>query len=247
MRNNFREIQILYEDKDLIVCVKPSGVPSQSDKTSDYDMVNRLKNYIFENSDCNGEPYIGLVHRLDRPVGGVMVFAKNERALKSLNEQIRTGKMKKRYLAVSDAHNIVQDDQWHNLKDYMLKDAKTNTSSIVDKSNKNAKLSELNYKIIEQVKDANNVYSLIEVELLTGRHHQIRVQLSNKNMALWGDTKYNKDFQKRNPHLKWANIALFAYRLEFLHPSTNKKMVFENKPSEDIFSQFEFVAANKFK
>ena len=245
MRNNFKEIQILYEDEALIVCVKPSGVPSQSDKTSDYDMVNRLKNYIYENNDNNSQPYIGLVHRLDRPVGGVMVFAKNERALKILNEQIRTGKMNKRYLAVSDSDDIQQDNQWHNLKDYLLKDAKSNTSSISNKNNKNAKISELNYKILEQVKESNNIYSLIEVELITGRHHQIRVQLSNKNMALWGDTKYNEDFQKRHPDLKWANIALFAYRLEFLHPSINKKVVFENKPSEDIFSQFEFVAANK--
>lgn len=246
-------INILYEDDDIIVCEKPPGVPTQSDKSSDFDMVNRLMNYIFEKGQK--QPYIGLIHRLDRPVGGIMLFAKTPQMAKDLSEQIRLKKITKKYLAVttSDMSNGLGDNKIL-LADYIVKDGRTNLSRITNEKDKNGKKADLYYKTLEvinnntenQVNAENFTHlSLIEVELLTGRHHQIRVQMASRRDPLWGDTKYNPIFMNHEnsnssavKSKRWTNVALYAYQLEFLHPRTKKWMKFELLPNDEPFIYF---------
>lgn len=275
-------INILYEDKDIIVCEKPPGVPAQSDKSSDFDMVNRLKNYIFEKEQK--QPYIGLIHRLDRPVGGIMLFAKTPIMAKELSEQVRLKKIMKKYLAVttSDISSELGKDKIF-LTDYIVKDGRTNLSKITNDKDKNGKKAELYYRTVEvihnrnevnnSINDENNVnnknnmndennvdnknitndknetkLSLVEVELLTGRHHQIRIQMTSRGNPLWGDTKYNPIFtnhEDRNSAAlnskRWTNVALYAYQLEFSHPKTKKWMKFELLPNVEPFTYFKYL------
>lgn len=230
-------MNIIYEDDYVIVCEKPAGVPSQSDRTSDYDMVNQLKNYRYE-KEGKGNPYIGLVHRLDRPVGGVMVFGKTPYATKELNQQIQQHQMKKKYVAI-----VIKDlsseltDGVKRLEHYLVKDGRTNLSQITTKQNPNGKKAILNYEVVE-VKECldEGILSLVDIELLTGRHHQIRVQLSQISDGIWGDTKYNKTFQNKKT---WTNVALYSYSLTFLHPKTKKSVTFYQLPIAKPFSLFE--------
>jgi 23S rRNA pseudouridine1911/1915/1917 synthase len=226
------DINILFEDQSIIVCEKPVGVPSQSDKTGDFDMVNRLKNYIYEQDPQKRQPYVGIVHRLDRPVGGIMVFAKTSAIAKDLSEQIRKKEIKKKYLTVlsRDLSGALQQEK-KILEDYIVKDGKTNLSKISVAQDKNAKKAELYYKVLEVKENL----SLVEVELITGRHHQIRVQMTENVAGLWGDTKYNPQFQKEKG---WSNIALYAYYLEFDHPKTNKRLIFDLQPKGEPFNHF---------
>lgn len=238
------KINILYEDNYIIVCEKPVGVPSQSDKTADFDMVNRLKNYIHETTNVSGEPYVGIVHRLDRPVGGVMVFAKTPFAAKALSEQIRLGNVNKKYLAVVNADLSKKVGKEYTLTDYLVKDGRTNLSKVTNKKDVNGKKAELTYKIIEtaECKTKNNdeimKVSLVDVNLITGRHHQIRVQMSNAKLGLWGDTKYNPIYKEFKG---WINVALYSYQLSFNHPKTNKIMEFNHYPTEEPFSEFDYI------
>lgn len=224
-----KEITILFEDADILVCEKPAGIPSQSDKTSDYDMVNRLKNYLFQKNPKAGEPYIGLVHRLDRPVGGVMVFAKTKAAARALSESIRSKEMSKNYLAILnfDGHDeLLKEPQL--LTDYIKKDGRTNLSKITESQDKEGKKAELLYVI----KAAEDGLSLAEITLLTGRHHQIRVQMAAHLGGILGDTKYNPLYQNKPGFYK---IGLYAYKLEFAHPNSKKLLSFEFIPIEEPF------------
>lgn len=220
--------RILHEDSHIVVCEKPPGVPSQSDKTGDYDMVNGLKNYFYEKEPEKGQPYIGLVHRLDRPVGGIMVFARTPFAAKNLSEQSRMRQMKKRYLAVLTGELSETPGEPVLLTDYLVKDARTNLSRVSSEKDKNAKKAQLYYKVLG-VRDG---LTLVEVELLSGRHHQIRVQLSKHMTGIWGDTKYNPAYQKKDGFYK---LALYACQLEFSHPKTKKQMNFRLTPVEEPF------------
>ena len=259
------KLNILYEDSHILVCVKPSGVPSQSDKTADFDMVNRLKNYLYEKGDNKGQYYIGVVHRLDRPVSGIMVFAKTPFSASELSKQIQKKEFTKKYLTVvtADLSNKLGEEKTL-LTDYLVKNGRTNLSSITTEKDKNGKKAQLYYT----VKKVENGLSLVEVELLTGRHHQIRVQMKEHLGGVWGDTKYNGDaenivltkttlknadignvsMQNKNENndenidntstgkkAVWKEIALFAYHLEFIHPKTKKKMVFEQLPEKEPF------------
>lgn len=227
------KLNILFEDEHILVCEKPVGVPSQSDKTGDMDMVNRLKNYLYEKDWNKTNPYISVIHRLDRPVGGIMVFAKSPLAAKNLSEQIQKKEMNKKYLAVLTADLTKELGREKELViDYLVKDGRTNLSRISSEKDKNAKKAQLYYKVLR----VREELSLVEIELITGRHHQIRVQMSNHGTGLWGDTKYNPLFQQQKG---WINLALFAYHLEFLHPKTKKIMKFELLPSGEPFDQFE--------
>ena len=226
------EINIIFEDNDVIVCEKPSGIPSQSDKTGDYDMVNRLKNYLFEKDPKKGEPYIGLIHRLDRPVGGIMVFAKTPLAAKRLSESVRGNDMKKRYLAVLNYDGTKElINKPKQLVDYLEKDARTNCSRITTAQDKNAKKAELFY----QIKEVKEGCSLVEVELKTGRHHQIRLQMATHLGGIWGDTKYNPLFQDKTG---FSRMGLYAYQLEFTHPITKRKVKFTLLPEGEPFDLF---------
>lgn len=230
------KIKIIYEDQQLIVCEKPAGVPSQSDKTMDQDMVNLMKNHLYE-SQGRTNPYVGLVHRLDRPVGGIMVFGKTKEATAALSKQIQQSEVDKRYLAVVTTAVPVQEQQeWMVLEEYLLRDGRTNLSKVVAEETKEVKKAVLEYRVLETKAVEGTECSLLEVHLLTGRHHQIRVQLSHHFEGIWGDTKYNPSFGNRRG---WSNIALYSHRLEFVHPKTKKPLVFEAAPSGHPFSVFE--------
>ncbi len=213
-----QKLKVLFEDNHIIVVEKKPNIPSQADKTGDEDMLTMVKQYIKETYDKPGNVYLGLVHRLDRPVGGIMIFAKTSKAASRLSNQVREKVFKKKYLAVVDG-KISQKQG--TLEDYLYKDERNNTSKVVDKDKKNAKLAKLDYQILKynEVKDL----SLLEINLHTGRHHQIRVQLANFGHSIFGDQKYGT-------RGKGKQIALWAYQLTIVHPITKEEMVFEDLP-----------------
>lgn len=212
------QLKILFEDNHIIVVEKKPNIPSQADKTEDIDMLTLVKQYIKETYEKPGNVYLGLVHRLDRPVGGVMVFAKTSKAASRLSDQVREKVFKKKYLAVVDGKI---DDKQGKLEDYLYKDERHNRSRVVKPDKKNAKLASLDYKVLKyhEVKDL----SLLEIDLHTGRHHQIRVQLSHFGHSIFGDQKYGTRGQGKQ-------IALWAYSLSFKHPITKEEMTFEDLP-----------------
>lgn len=202
-------INILYEDNHILVVEKPINIPVQADDSKDVDLLSKLKLYLKEKYNKPGNVYLGLVHRLDRPVGGIMVFAKTSKAASRLSEQIRTNKFDKTYYAVVEGKPNKQD----HLVDLLLKDTKTN-NTVIDKGGKKAIL---DYKLINTVENL----SLVEIKLETGRSHQIRVQFSSRNFPLFGDQRYN-------PNAKVGEqIALFAKSLAFEHPVTHENLHFE--------------------
>ncbi len=218
MKNN---IEILYEDNHLLVVNKPVNIPVQEDESKDKDLLNMLKDYIKEKYNKPGNVYLGLVHRLDRPVSGVMVFARTSKAASRLSEQIRVGKFNKIYNAVV----LNKIDNFGLLENKLLKDTKNNIVR-VDES---GKLSQLEYK---RLKTKDNL-NLIEIKLYTGRSHQIRVQLSYNGNPLYGDQKYNKTAKVGE------QLALHARVLEFYHPISNELLRFETDiPSRYPFSLF---------
>ena len=198
-----------------IVVVKPANVLSQGDITGDIDMLSIVKNYIKEKYDKKGNVYLGLVHRLDRPVSGVMVFAKNSKAASRLSNQIRNHDFKKKYLAV--VHGIDLSDSGEYI-DYLVKEDNYSSKVVNQEKGKYCKLS---YKVIERNKKLN--LALVDIELETGRHHQIRVQFAHHGHPLYGDQRYgNRDLQQ---------IALHAYSISFVHPTTKKILTFTQMPS----------------
>lgn len=228
------KVNILHEDEDVIVCVKPAGVPTQPDHTHDEDMESYLKNYLYEKYEMDTEPYIAVLHRLDRPVGGIMVFAKNERAAAELSQQIAEGQVVKYYQAVLTGELPDGDGI---LMDYLVWDGKTNVSRIVPKDTQGAKRAELEYEVLDIFDTDEGVLSYVLIQLITGRHHQIRVQTSSRGAGIYGDTKYNPRFMKVKR--RYQEIALYATRLEFAHPSTGEWMVFKQEPKGDVFDIIE--------
>lgn len=227
-------VEILYEDEDIIVCVKPYGMPVQGDKSRDIDLLSYLKNHVFETEELEEEPYLAMVHRLDRPVGGVMVFAKNQEAAADLSDQVQDGTMVKFYQAVLTGE---LPDECGMLMDYLVRDGKTNTSKVVQKGTKGAKKAQLEYEVLDVFETDKGILSYVLIELITGRHHQIRVQMANRGCGIYGDTKYNPLFAKTKK--KYQQIALFATRLEFEHPATGEHMVFKREPEGDAFEVIE--------
>ena len=215
-------INIIYEDNHLLVIEKPINIPVQEDSSKDKDLLTMLKEYIKKRDNKPGNVYLGLVHRLDRPVGGIMVFAKTSKCASRLSEQVRTRTLKKTYFAVVEG----KIDKEGTFKDYLLKDTKTNIVR-VDKKGKEAIL---DYKLI----DYKDNLSLVKINLKTGRSHQIRVQFSSRNYPLYGDNKYNKNAKVGE------QIALFAKELELIHPTTKEIMKFslelKNKYPWSIFN-----------
>lgn len=214
---------ILYEDNDILVCHKPAGLPTQTAKLGQPDVTTELKRYLKESGQTT---YLGLIHRLDQPVEGILVLAKTENAAKELSKQIADNKMQKCYYAI--VSGIPKENA--TLVDYLLKDNKTNLSKVVPKDNKQGKRSELSFAIEKthiSEKEAEN-YALLRISLKTGRHHQIRVQLSHAGYPLLGDSKYGNETSRNISNiLEIKNVALCAYHLEFLHPKTKKQMKFE--------------------
>lgn len=220
---------ILYEDKDIIVVKKPFGVGSQQDKSGDLDLYTMVKNYT---ELKEGKPQeIGLIHRLDRPVSGVMVFGKNKNSSASLSSQLQEGGFNKEYMAVVCGRLEGEG----RLVDWIFKNQRLNISKIVNKNSPSSKEAILDYKAIKSIEKDGKEYTLVKIKLLTGRHHQIRVQMANLGYALWGDTKYNKEIIRKRG---FNNIGLCAYRLSFNHPKTNKLMEFEIKEDKTPFDFF---------
>ena len=213
-------LKIIYEDNHIIVAQKPVNIPSQGDKTGDIDMLTIIKQYIKEKHNKPGNVYLGLIHRLDRPVGGVMVFAKTSKAAARLSEQVREKIFKKKYLVIA---NGKFNNNNGTLEDYMLKNEKTNMSKIVKEGKNNAKYARLDYEVLKYDQELN--LSVLKINLHTGRHHQIRVQLSSREHSIYGDQKYGG-----RGHGK--QICLWAYELTIQHPITKEEMTFTSIPEK---------------
>lgn len=235
--------KIIYEDNDIIVCYKPAGIATQTRRIGQQDMESFIRNY---RAAKNEPPYVGIVHRLDQPVEGVMVFAKNQKAAASLSRQIKEHTTEKYYHAASRRQGLsgaaVEDEEesfqdksayaskvqgddkkednhdpaWHTLTDYISFDKRTNTSKITSEKDRQAKKAVLQYRIISN--ECNKTE--FDIKLLTGRHHQIRLQLANIGYPLIGDTKYGGETVREQ-------LALCSYKLIFDHPATGERMTFE--------------------
>lgn len=211
-------LDILYEDKAIIVCVKSHGTPVQSKNPGCPDMESMLKTYIAQNTPGSRKPpYLAVIHRLDQPVRGILVFAKTQAAAKSLNKQLQNGGFGKYYAALVDG---VPPADEGTLTNYIVKDGRTNTSRICDKSIFGAKSAALRYRTIHPGPPCQ-----LEIQLETGRHHQIRVQLAHIGCPIQGDTKYNTSLSKNSRERQI--LKLCAYKLTFTHPATGREMSFE--------------------
>lgn len=228
------KIEILYEDNEVLVCVKPCGIPSQPDKTNSESMLSMMKLRIFEQEHRKEEPYLAVIHRLDRPVGGIMVFAKTKEAAASLSKQSENGDMVKYYQAILTGE--LPEDMGV-MKDYLLHDASSNVTRIVDKDTPGARYAELSYEVLDVMETSEGVFSYVLITLVTGRTHQIRVQTARRRAGIWGDTKYNPKFQKQKR--VYREIGLHASRIEFNHPVTGEHMVFKHEPDGEAFEIIE--------
>lgn len=242
---NLSNLTIIYEDSDILVCKKPAGIAVQNARMGTPDMVSILKNYLYKSNapsskSGKSEPYLAVIHRLDQPVEGVLVFAKTPFAAKELNREMQQGGFGKHYRAL--VHGVPPKES-DTLEDYLVKDGRTNTSRVCTKDTKDAKLARLTYRIIpsENVADkADNKYSesetanaqlttLLDITLDTGRHHQIRVQMAHMGCPIVGDQKYGNQSATRE-HISTRSartkLELCAYQLEFHHPKTKKLLTF---------------------
>lgn len=213
-------MNVLYEDNHLLVVVKEANLPMQEDESHDVDLLTLGKRYLREKYAKTGNIYLGLVHRLDRPVGGVVVLAKTSKAAGRLSESIRKHEITKEYLAIVEGK--LPDDGV--LKDTLKKDEKSNTSKVVRSDDPEGKDAELSYHVLKH--DLN--LSLIQIQLITGRSHQIRVQFSSRGNPLWGDARYNRNAKPGQ------QIALWAVRLSFPHPVTKEIMDFTSNPPRNL-------------
>lgn len=211
-------LNVIYEDNHIIVVLKPQNVLSQGDETGDESLLDMVKNYIKQKYQKTGNVYVGLVHRLDRPTGGVMVFAKTSKAASRLSEQLKNKQFSKKYLAV-----VVGTPKYSNarLEHFLVKDEQNNTVRVCPRTVAGAKQAILEYNTISSIGGV----SLLNVKILTGRSHQIRVQTSQIGTPVFGDTKYGGDSLA-----KGHNLALWAYELEFVHPTTRQPMKFKYVP-----------------
>lgn len=221
IEKNEINLKVIYEDNHIIVVEKPANIPSQGDKTGDLDMLTIIKAYLKEKYNKPGNVYLGLVHRLDRPVGGVMVFAKTSKAAARLSEQVREKVFKKKYLVIV---NGKFEEKKGTLKDYLLKNERLNKSRVVEEGTKNSKYAELDYEVLKYDKEQN--LSLLKIDLHTGRHHQIRVQLSSRDHSIYGDAKYNGRGSARQ-------LYLWAYELTIQNVISKEEMTFTSIPEKE--------------
>ncbi len=211
------QLNVLYEDNHLIVVLKPQNVPSCEDSSKDLDMLTMVKQYIKEKYNKPGNVYVGLVHRLDRPTGGIMVFAKSSKAAGRISEQIQNGDFEKRYYAITCG---VPKEEQATLVHYVKKNSINNMVYVCTPTEVNAKRAELRYKTLETIGE----YSLVDVRLGTGRSHQIRVQMNAIGCPLFGDMRYGGEKARK------GNLALWAYYLAFNHPVSKERLVFRVEP-----------------
>lgn len=212
------KITILHEDNHLLVVEKPVNIPVQEDDSRDEDLLTLLKKDLKIRYEKPGNVYLGLVHRLDRPVGGVMVFAKTSKAASRLSDVIRKNELDRKYLAVVRG---IPKQRKGRLENYLVKDTKKNKVRSVESTHKGAKKAVLDYEVI----DSADGLSLLSVRLHTGRSHQIRVQLSAFGFPLYGDQKYGQHVNKPG-----QQIGLWAHTLEFPHPTTKEVVQVKSLP-----------------
>lgn len=217
--NNDSQTLIIYEDRYIIVCRKPAGIPVQTSRVGTKDLESILRNHLSQSNDPRTAktPSLHIIHRLDQPVEGLLVFAKTAKAARELNRQLTGSGFGKYYLAEVNGHPAPEEG-W--LEDYMIKDGRSNTSRICTAETPNAKYARLYYK----TKEKRSATSVVEVQLDTGRHHQIRVQMSHFGHPLVGDRKYGQEKSTEA-------LRLCAYRLEFAHPETGNRMRFTIAPA----------------
>lgn len=240
---NMGKPDIIYEDNDIIVCYKPAGIATQTRRIGQQDMESFIRNY---RAAKNEPPYVGIVHRLDQPVEGVMVFAKNQKAAASLSRQIKEHTTEKYYRAASRGQGVSgaaveEEEAWHTLTDYISFDKRTNTSKITSEKDRLAKKAVLQYRVISVTPDRDSsqnecIRTEFDIKLLTGRHHQIRLQLAHIGYPLIGDTKYGKPASNKSGTGSKSGrtgggvreqLALCSYKIVFDHPATGERMTFE--------------------
>ncbi len=273
------DLDIIYEDNQVIVVIKPQNIPTQKDESEDDDMLSMVKQYIKEKYNKPGNVYVGLVHRLDRPTGGLLVFAKTSKSASRLSLQIQNGEFDKKYLTIVVGK---PNEKTKKLEHFLKKDEKTNIVKIVPRSEEGAKKAELIYNVVDTyseyievpivkaqrtkvnqnellIKDetkteeeliikterkAINTLSLVEVELLTGRSHQIRVQMASLKTPVYGDVKYGEI--KDDDYKMSKNLALWAYKLNFIHPTTKQLIAFKVLPPIDNEPWIKFSKSEVF-
>ena len=218
---NTKHIEILYEDAHILVCIKPHGVPTQSRRAGTPDMESLVKNHIYQSAPEKGEPYLAVIHRLDQPVKGILVFAKTPFAAKELNRQLQSHGFAKYYRALTDGHPSQKEGT---LEDYLIKDGRANTSRVCASGTAGAKLARLHYAVVEQgpflfdqAPNDDAPRTELDIRLDTGRHHQIRVQFASRGFPLLGDARYGKGGRQ---------LCLWAYELSLIHPTKQERMVF---------------------
>lgn len=217
------QFKIAFEDKNLIVVEKPQGMPCQKDPTGDEDLQSLVYRYLSEQAN---NPILNLINRLDRPVGGLVLFGKTAEATKRITKDLLSRNIKKDYMAIVNGTPEVETAE---LKDFIVKLSSVNMSAISQPGNSNSKEAVLSFKLLAKNSSESGDLSLLNIRLKTGRHHQIRLQLSNYGTPVWGDTKYNPLFKNSKT---WVDICLWAYKLSFLHPIKRKQMTLYSFPTE---------------
>ena len=219
------KLQVLYEDNHCIVVDKPNNLPVQADSSGDADLLSMVKEYVKEKYNKPGTAYIGLVHRLDRPAGGLVVLARTSKAAARLSAQVRSRELGRQYLLVVRGEPKMRSGE---IKNYLLKDTAANMVRIVPAATEGAKEAVLNYRLLQTVHHpSEGKLSLIEASLQTGRSHQIRVQMAGLGCPLYGDQKYGHDLNK-----KGQQLALHAAKLSFIHPTLKDKRTFISYPPQ---------------
>ncbi len=212
----------LYEDNHIIIVRKEAGEIVQGDKTGDTPLSEIIKQYLKEKYNKPGNVFCGVIHRIDRPVAGLVVFAKTSKALSRLNDMLKKGEIHKTYWALVEGKRKEKEGL---IESWLQSDGRLNKTRVVDKNASDAKLSKLKYRVIAE----GERYSLLEVELLTGRKHQIRVQLSSTGTPIKGDLKYGA--KRSNPG---GGISLLAKKIEFIHPVSKEKIEIETDPLPEM-------------